>query len=272
MPNDPGKLQSQSLDTTGSTGSADSTGNGSAENSSGLFHSYTDGDGKKYDWKSADELNKFLNEGYMRDKDYRKKTMSHAEVVKKHEAERLTFDNDRKAFYEQKAKYDEIMNKAKQFDELFTRHPEAFKEIQAKLKGGIEPEGMKKIVAEYLKEQGIDPEEIKREREARQQLENRNQIFAALKEKYEDFDEQAVGENYDRLLSGSMDDFIEELYYANKGRLTPAQIEERLLKSKEKKEKAPLVSSSGSTSIKQKIPTNFRELRKQAKEYHGVSE
>jgi hypothetical protein len=267
MPDDPGKLeQSQTLDTTGSTG------DGSAENSSGLFHSYTDRDGKKYDWKSPDELNKFLNEGYMRDKDYRQKTMSHAETVRKHEAERLTFDNDRKAYYEQKAKYDEIMGKAKQFDELFTQHPEAFKEIQAKLKGGIEPEGMKKIVAEYLKEQGIDPEEIKREREAKQQLENRNRIFATLKEKYEDFDEQAVGENYDRLIAGSMDDFVEELYYANKGRLTPAQIEERIIKSKEKKEKAPLVSSGGNTSVKQKVPTNFRELKKQAKEYHGVSE
>ena len=266
MPDDPGKLeQSQTLDTTGSTVK------GSTDNSSGLFHSYTDGDGKKYDWKSPDDLNKFLKEGYMRDKDYRQKTMTHAEEVRKYQAERLGYDNDRKAFYEQKAKYDEIQKKIDAQNRLFLDHPETFKRVQAEISKGVEPEGMKRMVAEYLKEQGIDPEEMKKEKEAKLQMENRNRIFAAMKEKYEDFDDKAIGENYDRLVNGTMDDFVEELYYSNKGRLTPAQIEERLIKGKEKQSKASLVSSTGNTSIKQKVPTNFRELKEQAKEFHGVS-
>jgi hypothetical protein len=268
MPNDdPGKLeQSQSLDTAGSTG------NGSTENSSGLFHSYTDGDGKRYDWKTPDELNEFLGKGYMRDKDYRQKTMTHSEEVRKYQAERLGYDNDRKSFYEQKAKNDEVMAKVKQYDELFTRHPETFKEVQAKLQRGIEPSGMKSIIAEYLKEQGIDPDEIKKEKEAKQHMEERKRIFAAMKEKYEDFDEESINPRMDALMKGTMDDFVEELYYGNKGRLTPAQIEERLTKGREMQSKGSLVSSSGSNTIKQKLPTNFRELKEQAKEFHKVSE
>jgi hypothetical protein len=267
MPDDPGNPQGQALDTALPEG---------GDNSGGLFHSFTDRDGKKVDFKTSDDLNKYLNEDYMRDKDYRQKTMSHAESVKKFESERLAYDNDRKAYYEQKAKFEEDQKKIERFNQLFADHPDIFQEVQEKLarRGGPSPEGLKNQVNSILKEMGIDAtlEDLKKDKEKRAEMEAYESEITALKGKYEDADEKAIRESFDRMISGTRADLLEELYYSHKGRLTPVEIEKRLSDAAAKKSQARLMGGSGQAPIKTSKPKTLRDSARLAKEQAGVLE
>jgi hypothetical protein len=70
------------------------------------------------------------------------------------------------------------------------------------------------------------------------------EAFANLKSKYSDADEAAIMEQLSLLSGGEINPLLEQLYFARKGQLSPAQVEQRVVENLQRKEAAKMVPAS----------------------------
>jgi hypothetical protein len=207
-----------------------------------FFEFQFEGDREPTRWKSKDELAKYLKEGTLRHRDYTKKTMSFSDERKSFEKQRADHEQQLKDFMTLKTRYDG-------FDQFFKQRPDVMKRIVNEMRGGGHQGGQEDIKSEMTKmieDLKKEMEEKESQRQSEYQNEQyRKEIFENMGKKYEDFDQDEIlslmqeVEGFQSLPpKAAMESFADLLYHSSKGRLTPAQIEERMAKRLQKKQSA----------------------------------
>jgi len=216
-----------------------------------VFHSYTDDSGKKYDFKNQNEVNAFIKNGSMMRSDYSRKTQELARL--------------RKAIEEQSKPY-------KDWDSFIRSRPDVYSYLKRAKERTITPDGKYQVLEQEVNalKDNLKRRDQRAEQEKRNQalMTEKDRIFKAMAEKYPDFNGDSVMEAYNTLSGGDMQHLIETLYYANKGKLTPEEIEHRIAENASRKKAARLMPSTGSSSVTggQKSYKSFDEAREAALE------
>lgn len=182
------------------------------------FYVYKDGDTEQ-SFKDAKELSDYIRSGTLRHADYTQKTQSLAEQRKAYEAEKARYDAEYTTFLQRRQEYDKIEKYLKSLPP----------EVYNKLKQGINSQPQQR----EFKDPRID-QLIKEREEEKQRQENeamREKAFASLTSTYSDFNKESVMEavnKFQELAPGdSMRKFLELVYLAEKGKTSPAQIEQK---------------------------------------------
>ncbi|MDD5065351.1 MAG: hypothetical protein PHQ35_11410 [Phycisphaerae bacterium] len=212
------------------------------------FHEFTfDGDKEPTRWKSKDELNKYLREGTLRHADYTKHRMRDSEERDKFKKDREDFEARANHLMTMKAKYDDI-------DKFLTQRADVRERIAKEM--GRLPQN-NELEDKFMKElQAIKDEMGRRDQEALNE-QYRNEVFDGMGKKYEDFNKDDIlaamkeVEGYQSLPpKAAMEAFADLLYHASKGKMTPAQVEERMALNMQKKQSATKPMPGGATPIK----------------------
>lgn len=199
------------------------------------FFSFTDEKGKEVSFMSPDELKqKFADYGMLRS-DYTRKTQELAEQRKQFEENR---DKMFQTLKEKKAQFDK-------FDRLMKERPELFRRLESEIQRPASPMDVIKQSQRYADEK-LSPvdERIKalEDRIKRQDMEKeRQEIFGEFKNRYSDFDEEAVQNMIGEIVPGDMRSLVNMLYYASKGKMSPAQMERKFVENTQKKQQARLM-------------------------------
>lgn len=230
------------------------------------FYSYKFDDGKEHAFSSKQELDAFFRSGVLRHSDYTKKTQELAE-------QRKSFDAERKRMQEQVDRLTSLQNKWEPVDKFLSSRPDLAKEIITKYKG-VKPqtasgdEELRKQFEEFKK--NIEEKDKKAAEEDR-----RKQVYAAMKERYEDFDEEGINKALAEMVEGAPGDematLIELIHFANKGRMTPAEIERKMAQNLQHKSalKPPLKGGATPTEATKQFRTTDEALEA-AKRAMGV--
>lgn len=208
------------------------------EQTSEPFFSYKGDDGKETVYKTKDELSKAYKDSMFMRKDYTQKTQSLAEERKKWETEK-----------EQHFRwYDQTQRQAeeyKKYDAFLKSRPDVFRQLQKAMQQGASPDAVQEVLEQKMDEKyGKEINEMKTWRAEQEARSRRDQTFSAMKEKFEDFDEEAVSQALSELASGDLSTLVEQIYYANKGRMSPMQIEKKIVNNLQKKQSARMVGGS----------------------------
>jgi len=232
------------------------------------FFEYQLPTGEKETYRTRDSLTQAHRDSYLRRADYTRKTQEVAEMRKAIEEEKKKFAEEQKAFLQAKQRYDGYDQKLKERPDLQRRLEEAFSQP-------MEP------AAAFEKAQGYVDEKTQTLLERLDALEKQNQeattkheideAFSELKGKYPDVDETAIMETLEAIADGKIAPMIEQLYWAHKGRMTPAAMEQKIVDGLKKKEGAALVPPSPSGKG---VPPKFKstkDAREAAFEEAGIS-
>lgn len=228
------------------------------------FHSYEDDEGNKTDFKDANELNTYMRQSGLRHADYTRKTQTLAEDRKAYEAEKARQDTDYTSVMEIKKRNDQIEK------DLQSLPPEVF----ARLKEGIKNQPRKQArdpeMDKFMKDYADDKKG--RETDKQRQLDNeaRERAFTALGKTHEDFNKDEILNMVKSLEEVPQEDqmrtFMEMLYYSQKGKINPAEMELKMAENLEKKAKTPI--PMGNTK---KIPTTGEKTYSSLKEAKKVA-
>lgn len=207
------------------------------------FHTYED-----MTFATPDDVNKYLKESTLRQDDYTRKTQSLADM-------RRQFENERMEFNRGRSDYEKNIEKYKQLDDIMKSNPEAAREMVRLVSGTPQGDDLKEVVKAYLEESGIAQRlnEVEKERKREQADRERDEWFEKLEQQYDDFDRKSVQETYDRLFdeNSSMGDFMELLYYANKGKgINPEEIKSDLLSKLQSNRRASVPDNKGASATK----------------------
>jgi hypothetical protein len=143
------------------------------------------------------------------------------------------------------------------------KNPQVMQEIIQKYKGktstGAQDESLRKELNDL--KQMIDDKEKKSEQENK-----RKQIYSWMGERYQDFDGESVdkflGDMLETPEGDEMRSLVELVYWANKGRMSPAQIENNITQNLAKKQNIkPAMTSSGNVP---NGPRGFKSLEEAA--------
>jgi len=219
------------------------------------------GNFRKEVFKSPEELKAKWRESYMRQADYTRKTQDLAKLRAQLEKEQDGLQDQLKAFSERKGRYDK-------WDEVLGRRPDVQRQLERLAERRKTPDVAYERATGYADEKTA--EIVKR----LEQLEGRHKqaeeerelmgIFDVMEKKYPDFDQASVRELLEYLANGKTEPLVEMLHWAGKGRKTPAELEQRLLKGQEEKRKAGLMPSGGvaphGTSPQPKTTAEVKEM------------
>lgn len=231
------------------------------------FYKYED-----QEFKSPDELTKYIREGTYRHSDYTKKTQSLAEERKKWENERSSFYKQVSDFGEQRKGWEkyEQLDKRMKSDPAFARA--VLKAVQETQGQGLQGQDMQEVFKNLLEETGItkklsDFEEAEKRRQADTE---RDQALEELSSRYPDLDRKGVVTLYEEIMGPDkrMGDFLELLHFAHKGRSTnPEAIQKKTIESLEKKKDAGIPTSGGASYSGEKKTSegNIRRLAEKLK-------
>jgi hypothetical protein len=204
----------------------------------GPFYSYESDDGTKTDFNDAKELGDFIRQGSLRHADYTRKTQSLAEERKAYEANKAKFDAEYTHFLESKQQNDKIEKY------LQSLPPEVFERLKQGIKGQPRKPARDPEVEKFMKQYEADKQEREAERQRQLDNEERERAFNNLSKVHEDFDRDSVMEMVKSLEEVPEEDrmrtFMEMLYYSQKGRMTPAEIERKMADNLAKKAKTPV--------------------------------
>jgi hypothetical protein len=230
------------------------------------FHSYEDEEGKKTDFKDANEVNDFIRRSGMMRADYSRKTQTLAGERRTYEADKARTDAEYTTFLTSKQENDKIEKL------LQSLPPEVFERLKLGIKGQPKKQARDPEVDQMLKDYANDKKE--RETEKQQSADNtaREKAFESLGKSYDDFDKESVMEMVKGLEEVPPEDqmrtFMEMLYHSQKGKMTPAEIERKMAENLERKSKTPV--PMGHTA---KVPntgekkySNLKEAREAAME------
>ena len=179
--------------------------------------------------------------------DHTRKTQEVAELRRQQEAERLRFENDRKSFQQEREAAKAELEKAKQYSEFLRLHPEVRQELDAKIKKGLGPEGVKEQMKQLLKEEyGEDLDFVQQQRKEREREAREKEAIAALKLEIPDFDETHIIPKIRKLVDeGAVEDLMRMAYFAHKGEVPQSQIVQQVAEGMASKQSAS-ISPTGS--------------------------
>lgn len=231
-----------------------------------LLEYHFEGDDEPTRFQSADELKSFIRDGTLRHSDYTKKTQSVADERKKLESERDRFNNEYNEFLQSRGqiqKYNEFLNKNPQLKQQLSR-------MVAQPQGGQDPR------VDELKEQF---ESLQKERDSEKKRQEsdqaREKAFEALGKRFPDFNRKEVeallGEFQQMPPGGEAEKMAELLHYANRGKKTPAQIEQEVASREEKAQgaHAPMTPGKQPGGGKKKEFSSIEEARAAAEKSYG---
>ena len=188
------------------------------------FHSYKGDDGKDTVFNTSDELNDYIRQGTLRHSDYTRKTQQIADSRKLLEQRMKDYEGKERAFNESAP---EIMK----MDKWLKANPEVQDRIAQEMRGTTSNPEFKKLLDEAItplqeKLSKYDEAEAKRSDDAA-----RNKAYDSIAARYTDFDRKQVDQTIQRLQevpqAMQLESLIETLYFADKGRTTPGEIERR---------------------------------------------
>lgn len=240
---------------------------GQAMQAQAPFYSYKGPDGKEEAFSSKEELDKAFKDSYFRTQDYTKKTQTLAEFRKQVEKEREGFAKQREDLERKAREYTD-------FDWLVKSRPDVYKQLQKLGSQPANPEVFYEQSKSYADEQS---QAVKKElEELRQQMEEdrlqrqRVEIMNRMRTQYPDYpDDESVNATLEKLGSGNLEDVLEFIYHAHKGRSNPLEAEKRMAGAQKNKEGVKLMPSSGSAPDGKQ---SFRNLDEAADSYlKGIS-
>lgn len=226
------------------------TGDLSPEPESYFFSTKLPGDDGEegLNFKDQDELSQWIKDNHLRRSDYTKKTQEVAESRRAFLTEKELFAQQLRDFEDKKKGYsihDEM-------NEFLTQNPDVFNELKQRLEerkrlgltGQVPMESIEKMMEERF---GPDIQAFKDWQRERKTAEQRESALGPLKEKYEDFDEKLIDEEFNKLKqAGDLGTLYEILYHSLKGRnANPAKAEEDVLAKIEKNKKAGILPAKG---------------------------
>jgi len=218
------------------------------------------GNFRKEVFKSPEELKKAWRESYLRQSDYTRKTQDLANMRKELEKHRGGLEDQLKAFNERKSRYDK-------WDEALGKRPDIQRQLEQMAKSAATPDIAYERATGYVDEKSQEILERLEALEGRgkQQEEERELlgIFEAMEGKHEDFDRTEVRELLEYLSDGRSEPLVEMLHWASKGRKTPAELEQKMLRAQQQKRAAGLTPAGGAAPPRS---TNTPKTTEEAKE------
>lgn len=197
---------------------------------------------RKEVFKSPEELKKAWRESYLRQSDYTRKTQDLANMRKESEKRRTDLEDQFKAFNERKSRYDK-------WDEVLGKRPDVQRQLEQMASSLPSPEIAYERATGYMDEKS--GELLKRlealENRGKQQEEERElqSVFEAMRGRHEDFDETEVRELLEYLSDGKTEPLVEMMHWASRGRKTPAELEQKMLRAQQQKRAAGLMPAGG---------------------------
>ena len=235
----------------------------------GPFHSW--GEGKdKMDFKTRDDLNKYLKDSSLRTQDYTKKSQQRESEYKQRqselEKEREDFNRQFDVFRGQKSKYDK-------WEEGLKRRPHIAQQIDRLISTPSNPNEVFERSQSYADEKYSALEEKLKALEAdreRERLEReRDGIYSRMGERYDGFDPSVVNDALDKLETGNLEPLIEMVYRSSM--YNPAEIQAKVENNLRSKQKAKLMPSGGGGSPSTgKGSTDPKVAREEAMAAYGV--
>jgi len=224
------------------------------------FFVYKDDDGNEQTFKSQDELREYIRSGTLRHADYTKKTQSVAEQRKALEAERQKYDVEYTTFLQQKQEYDKIEKYLKSLP------PDVYNRLKQEINS--QPKQQQQEFKDPRLDKLLEQQEM--EKKQREEQVAREQAIKSLKNVYQDFNEDEIMKEVNRLQEIAPGDsvraFLELVYYARKGKETPAQIERKTAELLERKSRiaTPIGATSSTPSKGLKQFSNLDEAAEAA--------
>lgn len=238
------------------------------QEASAPFFEYADPTGKKETFATRDELTASWRKSKMQEADYTRKTQELAQQRKQHEEALKKFQEDQKAFLENRKRYDT-------WDEKLKARPDVQQMLMQYLDQPENPN------VAYQRAEGLISEKEKALMERIEALEGRfketdsrreiEEAFAVLKDKYPDADEAAIMERLESISDGSVSKLIDQLYWAGKGQFTPAEVEQKVVANLQKKEAARLNAPAAHTRETPKVYKSMKEAREAAMKAEGIA-
>lgn len=223
------------------------------------FRDFTwkDGD-KEYRFNRRAELADFMNQRLGKASQAYQQYQDRMKRLEQTERQRQTEYEARQQAFTRWQKIDEAMNSNPHVKEAIEK---AFQEAMSRGKqNGIANDPALKELMEF--KQRMEQTEQQRQAEARRQ-----QAFSQLKGRYEDFDDRAILAEINRLQETpsekSEEALYELVYYAMKGKMTPAEIEKKFAESKVKR--PPSVTSTPGRTQGGFDPTKMSRSERAAK-------
>lgn len=222
----------------GSTGGAD--GSDLPE-----FQPFTWKDGEKeFTFSRRAELSDFLSQRTKERQEAMKRAQERAQHFEKRTSELTAKEQAMQQAYAKWQRIDEAMSKNPQVAE---RIQKAFEEAR-RTPGSPD---LDKILEDRLKPVQEKLSKYEEAEQRREQEALRRQVLEGLRGDYEDFDESAINGELNRLQSVGQDPVSQQkalyelLYYAMKGKQTPAQVERKFAEQASKKRPPSVTSTSG---------------------------
>lgn len=205
------------------------------------FFEATDEKGNPVKFKSKEELAEAWKKSGMLRSDYTRKTQSLAE--------------ERRKLEQWKAEQEKILEQRRQemkkFDDFLKNRPDVYQKLKQAMQNPnhetayLQAQEYTNQVSEEIRK---ELEDLKAWKAQREQEEQRTKIFQDMKSRYPDFDESKVQEMLAGIDPSNQTSLAEILYYASKGKESPAQIEQRIAQGQAQKQAGRLMPGSGSPS------------------------
>ena len=193
------------------------------------LHSYKDDDGKVYNFRNAEELNRHIREGMLRHKDYTQKTQTLSKQRAEADKRAQELDQRWQLFMQKQSEIEK-------YDRFLKENPQAYQKLKQEMAQGAGPEQMiQQQLAPF--EEKLSPlakevEELRQWKQQQEEERSRGQAFSRVKEFYPDFDQAKVVEAMQRLREAPEGDemfqFAELVYLAEKARADIGAIERRM--------------------------------------------
>ena len=241
------------------------------------FYTYTEDDGSETAYTDASKLSERIKSGTLRHDDYTRKNQAREAKYKEFETTKATHDADYVNFTQLKTDLDGRQAEIDKIEKELKSWP---KDLYAKVKQGLrnQPRNQERDpeLQKIIDERKTEKEERTEQKRISDENTMRDQAFEALSKTYKDFDkaaiESAVKELEETAPGDSMRKFMELMYYAGKGRTTPAELERKLAQDLEKKGtlNTPMSNSKHTPDTGIKTYSSSKEARKAAMEDNGL--
>lgn len=212
---------------------------------------FTLGEGDKQQvFNTRDELEQALKTKYVPRDVFTKKTQSLAEERKKLKAEQ---EAKQKELEERKKRLEQEYGK---FDSFIKNRPDVYKELKKRVSAPPDPsvafEKSKEYVDSVKEELRGELEEFKQWKQQQEAERQKSEVYNRLAERYEDFDKEQIEDLVKDLSSeNDIEKLYETLYFAQKGRSAPKEVEKQVAENQRRKRSAGTMPPGGASKGKE---------------------
>jgi hypothetical protein len=217
------------------------------ESGQDLFHAWTEPGGETKNFATADELNNYLKENYLRRQDYTQKTQNISEMRKGLDAERLKLENDRKEWQSQYSKQQERDKDIMAMHNFLLNHPQVETQLRELMNQGPSEKDLEKQFDEmFEKKYGSKLQELESWKMQQELERQREEAHTKLQSQYPDYNKDAVTQAFQELGAGNdIGALFEILHLSLLGKKSPEEIEQKLIQDQVVKKDAGLLKGSG---------------------------